>query len=104
MLTEPLVGRSRPPIRFKRVLFPEPDGPINARNSPFGTVRLRLERTWTCSEPRWKTFSTLSTWTSAPLVAAVDIRLVLGHFLDQSVAGQAWGGVSNDPLSRGNAG
>jgi len=30
----PLVGRSVPPSRLSRVVLPEPDGPISARNSP----------------------------------------------------------------------
>ena len=33
--TFPDVGSSSPPIQFKSVLFPEPDSPITAANSPF---------------------------------------------------------------------
>src|SRR5262249_4782831 len=39
--TSPPVGRSRPAIRFSRVVLPEPDGPIRARNSPSSTSRSR---------------------------------------------------------------
>jgi len=40
----PLLGRSRHPMMFIIVLFPEPDGPTIARNSPSPTVRLMSDR------------------------------------------------------------
>ena len=40
----PLVGVSRIPIMFKSVLFPEPEGPTIAMNSPRPIVRLTLSR------------------------------------------------------------
>ena len=33
----PEVGESIPAIRFRRVVLPEPDGPMSERNSPRGT-------------------------------------------------------------------
>ena len=30
----PPVGRSRSPRRFRKVVFPDPDGPVRAQNSP----------------------------------------------------------------------
>jgi hypothetical protein len=36
--TSPDVGRSRPPRRWRRVLFPDPDGPMTATNSPGSTA------------------------------------------------------------------
>ena len=38
--TSPRVAWSMPPIRFKSVDFPEPLGPMSARNSPRFTSRL----------------------------------------------------------------
>src|SRR5262245_59386514 len=38
-VTWPDVGRSIPAIRLSSVVFPEPDGPISAMNSPSGTWR-----------------------------------------------------------------
>ena len=40
-MTRPDVARSIPAMRLSSVVLPEPDGPINARNSPCGTSRLR---------------------------------------------------------------
>ncbi len=39
MITFPDVGISNAPIIFKRVLFPEPDSPTTATNSPLDTVK-----------------------------------------------------------------
>ena len=39
-VTEPLVGRSSPAIRFSSVDLPLPDGPITATASPGATSRL----------------------------------------------------------------
>ena len=39
VISEPSVGESMPDSKFSNVVFPEPDGPISARNSPFGTSR-----------------------------------------------------------------
>src|SRR5438105_10750178 len=50
----PALGRSRPAIRFSRVVLPEPDGPISARNSPSGTSRFSSWSTSICSLPRRK--------------------------------------------------
>src|SRR5947209_16962402 len=48
----PSVGRSRPAIRFKSVVLPDPDGPMSARNSPRVTSRFRSARTLISSLPR----------------------------------------------------
>ena len=40
MLTVPVVGRSRVPIRCSSVDFPEPDGPTMQTNSPSFTAKL----------------------------------------------------------------
>ena len=52
---EPSVGVSRPPIRFSRVVLPDPDGPIRARKSPCGVWRSTPRRTPICSAPRRNT-------------------------------------------------
>ncbi len=39
MAMDPLLGRSSPPIRFKSVDFPDPDGPTIATRSPGSTAR-----------------------------------------------------------------
>src|SRR4051812_12576242 len=36
----PLLGARKPAIIFRRVVFPDPDGPRSVRNSPFRTARL----------------------------------------------------------------
>src|SRR5512137_2484195 len=41
----PLSALSMPASRLSRVLFPEPDGPINARNSPSAISKLMSCRT-----------------------------------------------------------
>ena len=38
--TSPLVALSRPPMIFSRVLFPLPEGPIIAENSPSSIFKL----------------------------------------------------------------
>ena len=40
MRTSPLLGRSSVPIRCRRVVFPDPDGPTIATSSPASTVKL----------------------------------------------------------------
>src|SRR5881394_3325021 len=52
--TPPWVGESNPPIRLSSVVLPDPDGPISARNSPFGIVRSTPFSTSTRSLPREK--------------------------------------------------
>ena len=48
----PLLGRSRPPIRFSSVDLPEPDGPISARKSLSRMSRSSFSSTCTVSTPR----------------------------------------------------
>ena len=51
ILTMPPVGRSRQPIMFMHVDFPEPEGPIIERNSPRFTAKEMPRSAWTCSSP-----------------------------------------------------
>src|SRR5581483_74531 len=46
-----LVGRSRQPMIWSRVVFPEPDGPVIAMKSPSATRRLASWRAWTGTSP-----------------------------------------------------
>ena len=39
MMICPVVGESMPAMRLRRVVLPEPDGPMSERNSPRGTSR-----------------------------------------------------------------
>ena len=41
--TSPLVGDSKPLITFNRVVFPIPDGPIKATDSPGSMVIFKLD-------------------------------------------------------------
>ena len=41
-ITDPEDGSSRVPIIFKSVLFPDPEGPVTAMESPRSTVKLIL--------------------------------------------------------------
>src|SRR6516162_2142576 len=72
--TSPSLGLSRPAMRFKSVVLPEPLGPIKPRNSPSGTSRLRLLRTSICSLPRVKNLCTPWTRTMG-LLAIVSLYL-----------------------------
>ena len=58
---EPVVGVSRPPIRFIRVLFPEPEVPTMAINSPWLTVKVTPLRACTWFMPVPYTFSSCVT-------------------------------------------
>ncbi|MFO0753233.1 MAG: hypothetical protein U0411_07920 [Thermodesulfovibrionales bacterium] len=40
METVPSVGKSSPPIRWRRVVLPEPEDPAMQTNSPLSTERL----------------------------------------------------------------
>src|SRR5208283_6217817 len=50
----PESGRSSPPSRFRRVVFPEPDGPITATKSPRGIARFRRSKITILSLPLTK--------------------------------------------------
>src|SRR5438105_11956271 len=50
---EPLVGRSRQPMRFMKVDLPEPEGPMMATNSPLRTSRLMARSACTTLAARW---------------------------------------------------
>src|SRR5437868_5447440 len=52
--TSPSLGRSRPAMRLRSVVLPDPDGPMMPRNSPLETSRLRFLSTSICSSPRLK--------------------------------------------------
>jgi len=51
-LTEPESAESMPAIRFKRVLLPEPEGPMSARNSPRAMSKLMPVKTGSTWLPR----------------------------------------------------
>src|SRR4051794_8837141 len=61
--TTPSLGWSRPAMRLSKVVLPEPDGPMRARNSPSGTSRFRSLSTSICSLPRRKYLCTPQTTT-----------------------------------------
>src|SRR5262245_11939465 len=64
--TSPDVGWSTPPIRFRSVVFPEPEGPMSATNSPSGMLSESPSSTRTSSASRRYTLITF--WTStAPM-------------------------------------
>src|SRR5206468_5041979 len=50
--TSPLVGRSMPAMMFRRVVLPEPEGPMSARNSPLSISREQFSSATTCSLSR----------------------------------------------------
>src|SRR5262249_1062832 len=56
---------STPPIRFRSVVFPEPDGPMRATNSPSATVSETPSSTRTSSASRRYTLTTFCTSTDA---------------------------------------
>src|SRR5262249_55436529 len=60
MMTAPSDGRSIPAMMLRRVVLPDPEGPIRARNSPSGTSRLTSDRGMTRAEPRWWIFDRCS--------------------------------------------
>src|SRR5690625_5169862 len=55
----PVVGRSILPIIFNSVVFPEPEGPITPRNSPFFTEKLILFRARNCLADRFVPYTLL---------------------------------------------
>src|SRR5207244_7762495 len=52
----PAVGRSIPPRRFSRVVFPHPEGPWTATSSPSATLMSRPRRAITSDRPARYTF------------------------------------------------
>src|SRR5512139_394977 len=57
----PASGLSMPAIMLSSVVFPDPDGPISARNSASGTRIVILERTGISILSRWYDLLTLLT-------------------------------------------
>ena len=49
--TDPLLGRSRPAAQCRKVLLPDPEGPITAVKVLRGKVRLMLSRAVTAPRP-----------------------------------------------------
>ena len=70
MLTSPSVGRSSPATRLSRVVLPEPERPMRARNSPGASDRLTSRTAHTSSAPRRKRRETPRSSTAAPLTGA----------------------------------
>jgi len=52
IITFPLVGLSKPPIQFNKVVLPDPEGPTTAVNSPSDIFRSTLLTALT-SNPPW---------------------------------------------------
>src|SRR4030067_713715 len=78
----PEVGRSSPPIRLRRVVLPEPLGPMKATNSPLSTSRFKPWRTWISSLPRWYFLSRLRTRTRlAPFPFPSTLTMLLSSSL-----------------------
>ncbi len=59
MSTRPLVGRSKPPIMRSVVVFPHPEGPSRAKNSP-GSMWRSMPSTATSSSKRFSSFSSVT--------------------------------------------
>ncbi len=76
MTTLPLVGLSRAPIRFNRVVFPEPLGPIIPTDSPFWIPKDTSLRAWTSISPIVYTLDTESTRTIVSSVSWIYSLLV----------------------------
>ena len=53
MKTLPEVGLSSPPTMLKKVLLPEPEGPITARNSPRRISTVMPRRAQVVTLPIW---------------------------------------------------
>ena len=51
MITFPLVGLSKPPIQFNNVVFPDPEGPTIAVNSPSEIFKFTLSTALTFKLP-----------------------------------------------------
>src|SRR5512138_2645805 len=67
MNTLPLVGLSSKPISCKRVVFPEPEGPTSAVNSPFWMERSTPRRALVSTSPILKTRVALITFVTSIL-------------------------------------
>src|SRR5881275_256662 len=62
--SSPLVGRSMAAIMFSKVVFPEPDGPMSARNSPPEISMETSSRAFTSKASRLNTLLTFRAWTT----------------------------------------
>jgi len=69
IVTEPFVGRSRPPMMLSSVDLPLPLGPIRQTNSPGITVRSASTSARTTSSPSWCSFHAPRTSTTGASVA-----------------------------------
>src|ERR1043165_5446136 len=88
-MTRPESGRSRPPMRFSSVVFPEPDGPMSATNEPFSTDSVTPSSTVTVSLPRRYRLTTFSMDTRSDIFSSVDCgggrRSSLFRFVQQKL-------------------
>src|SRR3954453_13579143 len=110
-ITWPRVGRSRPAIRLSKVVLPEPEGPIKARNSPSSTVRSRSTRTGMRNSSR--RYSLVTSWRTIECATPMGLpgsfdrgggrriaaRRLLGHFPLVALA-QRLRWVQDDGLTR----
>src|SRR5262249_10622473 len=51
MRSVPAVGASRSAMARRKVVLPQPEGPMKETNSPFSMVRFTSERAWTGPSP-----------------------------------------------------
>src|SRR5262245_12603574 len=99
-LMEPDVGRSSPPMRFRSVDFPEPAGPISAKNSPLPTLTSSPCSTSIFSPPRKKVLWTPRTWTSVSIVVT-STSFALRALGDLDARGEIGGPFQQHTLARG---
>src|SRR5215212_9036629 len=78
MHTLPEVGWSRQPIICRRVVFPEPEGPTSAVNSPFSMERLTPRNACVWTFPIWYTRVMFSIFTTS-MIFLLDLTPSFGH-------------------------
>jgi hypothetical protein len=71
------VGVSIPAIRFRSVVFPEPEGPISATKSPSAIERETLFNTGTLNLSRVYDFETLEIL----IAATITPRLIVNYLI-----------------------
>src|SRR5215203_863580 len=74
----PIEGESRQPIRFINVDFPEPEGPMIARYSPFLTSNDTSRRACSSSVPIWYVFQMFCIEIRVSVAGRVPLPLTVG--------------------------
>src|SRR2546428_9622111 len=83
----PAVGRSRQPMIFISVDFPDPEGPMIATYSPCVTIRSMPERAWISCGPSWYTRVSPCISIRVELFGpGIALRLFLGYLNGVAVA------------------